>query len=78
MTEIKVEIGDEVVVRGKVIWIDDDGVPRVQFARSQMPIRISTTTFLSVTKPEGARGQRKPRAKKQGDAPLVDHQKPPL
>lgn len=51
MSEKKIEIGDEVVVRGEVVWIDEDGVPRVRFPRAQMPIRISATVFEGVSKP---------------------------
>ncbi|MDX0094233.1 hypothetical protein CN202_01845 [Sinorhizobium meliloti] len=51
MAEKKIEVGDEVVVRGEVVWVDEDGVPRVRFPRSQMPIRISATVFDSVSKP---------------------------
>lgn len=58
MAEVKVEIGDEVTVRGKVIWIDEDGVPRVRFPRSQIPIRISASVFDHVEKP---RKERKPK-----------------
>ncbi|RVM38314.1 hypothetical protein [Sinorhizobium meliloti] len=50
MSEKKIEIGDEVVVRGEVVWIDEDGVPRVRFQRTQMPIRISATVFEGVSK----------------------------
>lgn len=75
MAEVKVEIGDEVVVRGTVIWIDEDGVPRVRFPRSQMPIRISSTVFESIAKPEGPR-ERKPPLKRREDVPGA-REKPP-
>ncbi|MBD9511936.1 hypothetical protein IB265_34875 [Ensifer sp. ENS10] len=47
----KVEVGDLVVVRGEVVWIDDDGVPRVEFRGAEYPVRISSGSFESVTKP---------------------------
>lgn len=49
--EKKIEIGDEVVCLGEVVWIDDDGVPRVYFRGSQCPIRISQSAFEHVSKP---------------------------
>ncbi|WP_085025258.1 hypothetical protein [Ensifer aridi] len=49
--EKKIEVGDRVVVRGEVVWIDDDGTPRVEFRGGQYPIRISRSALESVTKP---------------------------
>ncbi|MEY9719255.1 hypothetical protein CO661_24020 [Sinorhizobium fredii] len=66
MKEKKIEIGDEVICRGEVIWIDDDGTPRVSFHGSQCPIRISVSAFELISKPA------KPPKPKVKVKPIVD------
>lgn len=47
----KIEVGDVVLCRGKVIAIDDDGVPRIAFRSGQLPIRVNPASFELVEKP---------------------------
>ncbi|MDW9418599.1 hypothetical protein [Sinorhizobium meliloti] len=37
----KFQKGDQVVAKGEVVWIDNDGIPRVRFKGGEIPIRIS-------------------------------------
>ncbi|MEY9560528.1 hypothetical protein [Sinorhizobium fredii] len=47
----KFQKGDHVLAKGEVIWIDEDGTPRVRFKGGEIPIRISASSLELVPKP---------------------------
>ncbi|MGX1259995.1 hypothetical protein [Sinorhizobium fredii] len=47
----KLQKGDHVMARGEVIWMDNDGTPRVPFKGGEIPIRISPSYLEPVSKP---------------------------
>lgn len=49
--DTKFQKGDRVVARGEVIWVDEDGTPRVRFKGGEIPIRISASSLELVSKP---------------------------
>lgn len=59
----KIEVGDEVVVRGEVVKVEDDGFVRVRFPGYQYPITIQPNAVEQVVKPP------KPRFKRLRDIP---------
>ncbi|WEX76461.1 hypothetical protein PYH37_004768 [Sinorhizobium numidicum] len=59
-------MGDEVVVRSEIIWIDDDGTPRIHIFGGDPPIRIRRSMLEQVTRPKEPKPRsRFPERKKQ-------------
>ncbi|MEY9198656.1 hypothetical protein ABIA16_003772 [Sinorhizobium fredii] len=56
----KVEKGDDVLIRGEVIWIDDNGIIRVKFRGYQYPITVDPDMIEKVIKPTWAPNRKKP------------------
>lgn len=44
------EIGDTVILTGEVVWVDDDGVPRIKIAGGDHPLRVSQRHFVELIK----------------------------
>jgi hypothetical protein len=43
-------VGDTVILTGEVIWVDDDGVPRIKIAGGDLPLRVSQRHFVELIK----------------------------
>jgi hypothetical protein len=56
----EIEKGDDVLVRGEVVWIEDDGFLRVRFPGHQYPATINPDAIEQVTKPQEPKARRKP------------------
>ncbi|MEY9718816.1 hypothetical protein [Sinorhizobium fredii] len=55
----KIEKGDDVLIRGEVIWIDDNGLIR-KFRGYQYPITVDPDMIEQVIKPPAPKPRRKP------------------
>ena len=62
MPKQKIDKGDEVLIRGKVIWIDDNGLLRARIPGYQYPITVDPDQIVEVIKhpPEPKKPRRKP------------------
>ncbi|OKP79820.1 hypothetical protein BTE77_06945 [Ensifer adhaerens] len=43
-------IGDTVILTGEVVWVDDDGVPRIKISGADHPLRVSQRHFVELIK----------------------------
>lgn len=57
---LKVEKGDDVLIRGEVIWIDDNGIIRVKFRGYQYPITVDPDMIEQVFKAKPPPNRKKP------------------
>lgn len=46
----ELEIGDEVILHGEIVWIDDDFTPRIHVQGCDYPIRVSASLVEVVAK----------------------------
>lgn len=49
---MQIEKGDDVLVRGEVVWIDDDGFLRVRFLGYPYPVTINPEAIFRSSKPK--------------------------
>lgn len=56
----KIEKGDDVLIRGEVIWFDDNGLVRVKFPGYQYPITVDPDMIVQVIKPPAPKPRRRP------------------